>query len=84
MKAKLKDGTVIELRKQLPTGQHDRRLSKLEVLLQSAVAESERYFRVARDDRERRSALLNLTMTYVDQGATDRALGALERVIELW
>ena len=44
MKERLKDGTVIELRKQLPTGQHDRRVSKLEVLLQSAVAEVDRRF----------------------------------------
>ncbi len=45
----------------------------------AAVAESERYFSVARDDRERRAALLTLAMTYVDQGATAKALRTMER-----
>lgn len=44
MKARLKDGTVIQLRTQLPCGQLDRRVSKLEVLLQSAVSEVDRRF----------------------------------------
>ncbi len=45
----------------------------------AAVAESERYFSVARDDRERRAALLILAMVYVDQGTTAKALGTMER-----
>lgn len=45
----------------------------------AAVAESERYFAVARDDRERRAALLTLAITHVDRGATSRAIRVLER-----
>lgn len=45
----------------------------------AAVAELERYFSVARDDRERRAALLTLAMTYVDQGETGKALRTMER-----
>ena len=45
----------------------------------AAVAASERYFAVARDDGERRTALLTLAMVHVDHGATDQALGAMER-----
>lgn len=45
----------------------------------AAVAEAERYFTVARDDGERRTALLNLAMIQVDRGATDEALRTMER-----
>lgn len=45
----------------------------------SAIAEAERYFNLARDDHERRAALLTLALVYVDSGATDEALRAMER-----
>lgn len=45
----------------------------------AAIAEAERYFAVARDDRERRLALLTLAMIHVDRGETDEALGVMER-----
>lgn len=45
----------------------------------AAVAEAERYFAAARDDGERRTALLNLAMIHVDHGATDDALRTMER-----
>ena len=45
----------------------------------AAIAELDRYLSVARDDRERRAALLTLAMTYVDQGATEKALRTMER-----
>lgn len=53
---------------QMLAGRHD-----------ASVAESERYLSVARDDRERRAALLTLAMTYVDQGDTEKALLVMER-----
>lgn len=46
---------------------------------EAAVAESERYLGMARDDRERRAALLTLAMIRVDRGATEKALLAMER-----
>ncbi len=49
----------------------------------AAVAETERYFSVARDDRERRAALHAQVLIYVDQGATDKALLAMERRIAI-
>ena len=42
MKARLKDGTLLEMRTQLPTGKPARRVSKLEIWMQSAVAEVDR------------------------------------------
>ncbi len=45
----------------------------------AAIAESERYFAVARDDGQRRTALLTIAMIHVDQGATAKALRAMER-----
>ena len=45
----------------------------------AAIAEAERYFVVARDDGERRTALLTLAMIHVDHGGTDDALRAMER-----
>lgn len=45
----------------------------------AAIAEAERYLAMARDDRERRLALLTLAMIHVDRGATDEALAVLER-----
>jgi tetratricopeptide (TPR) repeat protein len=45
----------------------------------AAVAEAERYFSVARDDRERRAALLALALVHVDRGANDQALSVMER-----
>ncbi len=46
---------------------------------EAAIAISEHYFALARDDYERRTALLDMAMTYVDQGATKNAVGAMER-----
>lgn len=45
----------------------------------AAIAELEKYYANARDDHERRAALANEAMVYVDQGATDEAVGAMER-----
>ena len=45
----------------------------------AAIAEAERYFGVARDDHERRAALLTLALVQVDNGATDDALKTMER-----
>ncbi len=45
----------------------------------AAVAESERYFGLARDDGERRTALLTLAMIHVEHGATDASLRAMEQ-----
>ena len=45
----------------------------------AAVTEAERYFGVARDDGERRTALLTLALIHVDHGATVKALRAMER-----
>jgi tetratricopeptide (TPR) repeat protein len=45
----------------------------------AAVAEAERYFSVARDDRERRAALLALALVHVDHGANEQALSVMER-----
>ncbi len=45
----------------------------------AAIAEAERYFHVARDDHERRAALLTLALIHVDHGATKDALHAMER-----
>ena len=45
----------------------------------AAMAGSERYFRLARDDGERRTALLTLAMIHVEHGATDAALRAMEQ-----
>lgn len=45
----------------------------------AAVATVQDYYRVARDDGERRTALLTEAMIHVDHGATDDAHGALER-----
>ena len=50
---------------------------------ETAVAEAERSFAMARDDGERRTALLSLAMTHVDHGATDEALRAMERRLAL-
>ncbi len=47
MKHRLKDGTVLQLRTQLPYGSVERRVKKLEVWMQSAVAESERHLTYA-------------------------------------
>ena len=44
-----------------------------------AVAEARAYLAGARDDGERRTALLTLAMIYVDEGATDSALAAIEQ-----
>ena len=46
---------------------------------EAAVIEAERYLRVARDDGERRSALVTLAMIHVEHGATVKALRAMER-----
>lgn len=45
----------------------------------AAIAEADRYFTVARDDHERRAALLTLALVNVDNGATDAALRAMDR-----
>jgi len=45
----------------------------------AAVAELEKYYANARDDHERRAALVNEAMIYVDAGATDKAVGAMDR-----
>lgn len=45
----------------------------------AAVAQAERYFAVARDDGQRRTAMLTLAMIHVDRGATDDALRAMQR-----
>jgi tetratricopeptide (TPR) repeat protein len=45
----------------------------------AAVLAAERYFTAARDDGERRTALLTLAMIHVDHGATDPALNAMDR-----
>ena len=45
----------------------------------AAITEAERYFSVARDDHERRAALLTLALIHVDHGATDDALRAMDR-----
>jgi tetratricopeptide (TPR) repeat protein len=45
----------------------------------AAVAELEKYYSIARDDSERRTALFNLAMVEVDNGATDLALQAMQR-----
>ncbi|MEP7116529.1 MAG: tetratricopeptide repeat protein [Acidobacteriota bacterium] len=50
---------------------------------EAAAAEAERYLTVARDDGERRSALLSLAMVHIDRGATDEALRAMERRLAL-
>jgi tetratricopeptide (TPR) repeat protein len=49
----------------------------------AAIAELEKYYAVARDDAERRTALFNKAMIDVDKGATDDALRALERSIAI-
>lgn len=45
----------------------------------AAIAEAEQYVDSARDDGERRTALLNKAMIHVDHGATDEALQAMRR-----
>jgi tetratricopeptide (TPR) repeat protein len=45
----------------------------------AAIAEAGLYFSAARDDGERRTALVNLAMIYVDQHATEKALATMER-----
>ncbi len=50
---------------------------------QAAIAESERYLSVARDDHERRAALLTEALIDVDNGATDDALRAMDKEYEL-
>jgi tetratricopeptide (TPR) repeat protein len=45
----------------------------------AAIAEAERYFSLARDDHERRAALLTKALIQVDHGATDDALSTMER-----
>ena len=45
----------------------------------ASIVESSRYLALARDDRERRSALQNMAMTYVDEGDTPQALKALDQ-----
>lgn len=45
----------------------------------AAMAECERYFSLARDDGERRTALLTLAMIHVEHGATDASLRAMEQ-----
>ena len=49
----------------------------------SAIAEARRYYDGARDDGERRTALLSEALTYVDDGATDRALLTMDRSYEI-
>ena len=44
-----------------------------------AVAEAQAYLDSARDDGERRTALVTLAMIYVDQGATDSAYNVMHR-----
>ena len=50
---------------------------------QAAIAEARRYLSVARDDHERRAAILTEALIDVDKGATDDALRAMEREYEL-
>lgn len=45
----------------------------------AAIAELDAYYKQARDDNERRTALINQAMVFVDQGATDKAIGAMDR-----
>ena len=45
----------------------------------AAIAELEKYYANARDDHERRAALANEAMVYVDEGATDKAVKAMQR-----
>ena len=46
---------------------------------EAAIIEAERYLSVARDDGERRTALVTLAMIHVEHGATVKALRAMER-----
>ena len=48
-----------------------------------AIAEAERYVSVARDDHERRAALLTLALSHLDHGGTDDALGAMDRMYQV-
>ena len=45
----------------------------------AAIAELERFVNSARDDNERRTALVNEAYVYVDKGETDKAVQAMER-----
>jgi len=45
----------------------------------AAIAELEVYYKQARDDNERRTALINESMVLVDQGSTDKAIAAMDR-----
>jgi tetratricopeptide (TPR) repeat protein len=49
----------------------------------AARAELDTYFRVAQNDNERRTALLNSAMVNVDKGSTDSAVAALQRSLEI-
>ncbi len=46
---------------------------------EASIAASEEFYRGARDDGERRAALLNLTYTHLDRGDTAAALRAMTR-----
>lgn len=48
-----------------------------------AIAEANRYWGLARDDHERRAALLTLALVHADHGGTDDALHALVREYEV-
>ena len=48
-----------------------------------ALAEANRYLSVARDDHERRAALLTRALVQVDNGSTDDALRSMDRMYNL-
>lgn len=50
---------------------------------EAAIAEAQTYFNAARDDAERRTALLTQALIYVDQGATETALRTMNREYEV-